>query len=174
MVQTMSGTPQPHILSALISGFGSLATRHAFAVNLVVVIVLAALGAVFLTGRPGLVRYAMWFGVAFCLADWVLVEDLGFLGGLGTDPNSMIPMALLFSVGYLALSPEMAVAETAGDQAPGRLRSLRPGVLGGMLAAAGARSVAAVAALAVIILGAAPMASAAANRTADPILALAI
>jgi cytochrome oxidase Cu insertion factor (SCO1/SenC/PrrC family) len=126
----------------------------------------------------------MWFGVAFCLADWVLVEDLGFLGGLGTDPNSMIPMALLFSVGYLALSPEMAVAETAGDQAPGRLRSLRlrslrpgslrPGVLGGMLAAAGARSVAAVAALAVIILGAAPMASAAANRTADPILALAI
>ena len=184
MVQAMSGTTQPHILSALISGFGSLAIRHAFAVNLVVVIVLAALGAVFLTGRPGLVRYAMWFGVAFCLADWVLVEDLGFLGGLGTDPNSMIPMALLFSAGYLALSPEMAVAETAGDQAPERLRSLRlrslrpgslrPGVLGGMLAAAGARSVAAVAALAVIILGAAPMASAAANRTADPILALAI
>jgi cytochrome oxidase Cu insertion factor (SCO1/SenC/PrrC family) len=47
-------------------------------------------------------------------------------------------------------------------------------MLGGMLATAGARSVAAVAALAVIILGAAPMASAAANRTADPILALAI
>jgi cytochrome oxidase Cu insertion factor (SCO1/SenC/PrrC family) len=42
------------------------------------------------------------------------------------------------------------------------------------VAAARARSVAAVAALAVILLGAAPMASAAANRTADPILALAI
>ena len=43
-----------------------------------------------------------------------------------------------------------------------------------MLATASARSVAAVAALAVILLGAAPMTSAAANRTADPILALAI
>ena len=48
------------------------------------------------------------------------------------------------------------------------------GVLGGAVASARARSVAAVGALAVILLGAAPMASAAANRTADPILALAI
>ena len=37
-------------------------------------------------------------------ADWVLIEDLGFLGGLGTDPNSMIPMALLAAGGYLALT----------------------------------------------------------------------
>ncbi len=42
------------------------------------------------------------------------------------------------------------------------------------MAAASARSVGAVAALAIIVLGAAPMAAAAANRTADPILALAI
>ena len=42
------------------------------------------------------------------------------------------------------------------------------------VASARARSVAAVGALAVILLGAAPMAAAAANRTADPILALAI
>jgi cytochrome oxidase Cu insertion factor (SCO1/SenC/PrrC family) len=47
-------------------------------------------------------------------------------------------------------------------------------VLGGRLATASARSVAAVAALAVVVLGAAPMAAAAVNRTADPILALAI
>jgi cytochrome oxidase Cu insertion factor (SCO1/SenC/PrrC family) len=199
MVQSMAGTPQPHFLSALVSGFGSLDARHAFAVNLVVVIVLAALGLAFLTGRPKLVRYAMWFAVAFGLADWVLVQDLGVLGGLGTDPNSMIPMALLLAAGYLALTPAVepapAMAETVeadgtdgaggaggGDGGTGiRWRAWRPGMLSGMLAAAGgrlagagARSVAAVAALAVIILGAAPMASAAANRTADPILALAI
>ena len=47
-------------------------------------------------------------------------------------------------------------------------------MLRGAVAGARARSVAAVGALAVIVLGAAPMASAAANRTADPILALAI
>ena len=191
MVQTMSGTPQPRFLSSLLSGFGSFTARHGFAVNLVVVIALAAIGAIFLTGRPRLVRYAVWFGIVFCLADWVLVQDFGFLGGLGTDPNSMIPLVLLFSAGYLALAPApqeategAGVAEGAGmaedsgaiesDGAVGWRQRLRPGALGGVLASARARSVGAVAALAVIILGAAPMASAAANRTADPILALAI
>ena len=50
----------------------------------------------------------------FCLADWVLIEDLGFLGGLGTDPNRMIPFILLFTAGYLALArPEPAAATAA-------------------------------------------------------------
>ena len=209
MVQSMSGTPQPHFLSSLVSGFGSFAASNGFAVNLVVVIALAAMGAIFLTGRPRLVRYAVAFGIAFCLADWLQVQDLGFLGGLGTDPNSMIPMILLFSAGYLALAPapqEATVAQeatgggsggrdggsgaaaAAGERWAGRgqgrlgaalgpggwRRRLRPGALGAALATARARSVAAVAALVVILIGAAPMASAAANRTADPILALAI
>ena len=58
MVQSMSGTPQPHFLSSLVSGFGSFDASNGFAVNLVVVIALAAMGAIFLTGRPRLVRYA--------------------------------------------------------------------------------------------------------------------
>ncbi len=45
-----------------------------------------------------------------CLADWVLIQDLGFFGGLGTDPNSMIPFALLAVGGYLALARAPAVA----------------------------------------------------------------
>ncbi len=180
MVQNMSATPQPHILSALVGDFGSFAASNGFAVNLVVVIVLAALGAAFLSGRPRLVRYAVWAGLVFCLADWVLVQDFGFLGGLGTDPNSMIPMILLFVAGYLALTPapEQApavAAEGTGERerAPWR-RTLRPRTLGGTVARASIQSVAALAALGVVVLGAAPMAAAAANRTADPILALAI
>ena len=189
MVQSMSGTSQPHFLSALLSRFGSFAASNGFAVNLVVVIALAAMGTAFLTGRARLVRYAVWFGILFCLADWVLVQDLGFLGGLGTDPNSMIPMALLFSAGYLALlpatftTPEEVPATVVAAEASGAFKGsgkvpgwwrLRPRALGSALASAQARSVAAVTALAVIVIGAAPMASAAANRTADPILALAI
>ena len=179
MVQSMASTSQPHFLSALLSSFSSFVAGNGFAVNLVVVIVLAVLGAIFLTARPRLVRYAVWFGIVFCLADWVLVQDFGFLGGVGTDPNSMIPMALLFSAGYLALTPppQEAVGANATAARAGwgqRLRALRPRTLGGMVASASARSVAAVAAVAVIVLGAAPMASAAADRSADPILALAI
>jgi cytochrome oxidase Cu insertion factor (SCO1/SenC/PrrC family) len=193
MVQQMSTTSQPHFLSSLLASFSSFAASNGFAVNLVVVIVLAGLGAVFLTGNPRLVRYGVWFGAVFCLADWVLVQDLGFLGGLGTDPNSMIPLILLFSAGYLALTPAPApqeVAEVAEASAPsgevvvgsegpvvvngsGR-GTWAPRALGGRVATASASSVAALAALGVIVLGAAPMASAAANRTADPILALAI
>jgi cytochrome oxidase Cu insertion factor (SCO1/SenC/PrrC family) len=179
MVQTMSSTPQPRFLSSWLAGFGSFAASNGFAVNLVVVIVLAVMGVIFLTGRPGLVRYAVWFGIAFGVADWVLVQDLGFLGGLGTDPNSMIPLILLFTAGYLALTPKTPAPEEAPAAAATPVRSpwrerLRPKALGGTVATASAASVSAVAALAIILIGAAPMAVAAANRTADPILALAI
>ncbi|MBV9095193.1 MAG: SCO family protein [Streptosporangiaceae bacterium] len=187
MVQTMSATPQPHVLSALLSAFGSFTARYGFAVNLFVVIVLAALGAILLTGRPALIRYGLCFGIAFFLADWVLVQDLGFLGGLGTDPNSMIPLSLLAVAGYLALTPapqtdavpaaEAIAGGEEGGHAPGwggRLRELRPTSVGGAVATASARTVAAVSAVALVVLGAAPMAAAAVNRTADPILALAI
>src|SRR5690242_408282 len=172
MVREMAATPQPHVLSALLSGFASFVARHGFAVNLVVVLALAGLGTLFLTGRPRLVRYGVAAGIVFCLVTWVLVQDLGFLGGLGTDPNSMIPLILLFSAGYLALVPvprEAPEAVTAGWRA-----QLRPGALGRAVAAARWRWVATAGALAVVVLGAAPMAAAAADRTADPILALAI
>jgi cytochrome oxidase Cu insertion factor (SCO1/SenC/PrrC family) len=64
---------------------------------------------------------------------------------------------------------EAPEAVTAGWRA-----QLRPGVLGRAVEAARWRWVATAGALAVIVLGAAPMAAAAADRTADPVLALAI
>jgi cytochrome oxidase Cu insertion factor (SCO1/SenC/PrrC family) len=64
---------------------------------------------------------------------------------------------------------ETPEAVTAGWRA-----QLRPQALGRAVASARWRWVAAAGALAVIVLGAAPMAAAAADRTADPILALAI
>jgi cytochrome oxidase Cu insertion factor (SCO1/SenC/PrrC family) len=187
MVQSMASTPQPHFLAALLSAFGSFAASNGLAVNLFVVLALAAVGAIFLTGNPRLVRYAMWFCVVFFLAVWVLVQDFGFLGGLGTDPNSMIPFLLLIAAGYLALTPAPQVAlatekaaevsgigEASGAGGVSGRRGLTPRAVGRTVAAASAQSVAAVTALAVVVLGVAPMASAAVNRTADPILALAI
>ena len=79
--------------------------RHSprLGVNLFVVVSLAAIGVLLLTGRRRLVLGAITAFVVLCLTDWVLVQDVGFLGGLGTDPNSMVPMALLFVAGYLAV-----------------------------------------------------------------------
>jgi len=104
MVTNMAQTSQPRALSALVSAFGAFDTAHGFAVNLFVVIALAAIGAALLTGRPRLVRAAVVAAGVLCLADWVLVQDFGFFGGLGTDPNSMIPTILLLAAGYLALT----------------------------------------------------------------------
>jgi hypothetical protein len=85
------------------TAFGAFDEAHGFAVNLVVT-ALASCGAAFLSGRPRLIRPALVVFAVLCLADWVLIQDLGFLGGLGTDPNSMIPFVLLAVGGYLALT----------------------------------------------------------------------
>jgi cytochrome oxidase Cu insertion factor (SCO1/SenC/PrrC family) len=181
MIQSMAGTSQPRGLEVIVSGFGNFTEAHGFAVNLVAVLALAAAGAACCVSAARsdvrLARIAVIVVAVFCLADWVLVEDLGFLGGQGTDPNSMIPLILLFTAGYLGLRPEpsaeAAVAEEADPAAARRL----PGWLAGpALAFAGAplRVIAGIAALGVIIVGAAPMAFAAVNKTADPITAEAL
>jgi cytochrome oxidase Cu insertion factor (SCO1/SenC/PrrC family) len=176
MVQTMSTTPQPHFLSSWVASFATFDAAHGFAVNLFVVVALAATGAAFLSGRPRLIRPALIVFTLLCLADWVLIEDFGFFGGLGTDPNSMIPFVLLAVAGYLALTrPPEVVPEPAAARAPVgwrdrlKLASLRRSVAG-----ASFQSVAAVGAVGVIILGAAPMAAAQASPVADTILAQAI
>jgi cytochrome oxidase Cu insertion factor (SCO1/SenC/PrrC family) len=168
MVQQMSQTPQPHLTSSLVSDFGSFDAGHGWAVNLFVVISLAAIGGALLTGRPRVVRYGVTAGAVLCVADWVLVQDFGFFGGVGTDPNSMIPMALVFVAGYVATVQAPAPAP-AGEPAPLPWRqhlSVDPAYT--------FRSVAALAAVGVTLVGAAPMAFAAANPNADPILTQAV
>ena len=104
MVQQMAQTPQPHLLSSAVAGFAGFDAAHGWAVNLFVVVALAPIGARFPGGRPAWSTAAVIAGMVLCLADWVLVEDFGFLGGVGTDPNSMIPMALVFMAGYVAMT----------------------------------------------------------------------
>jgi cytochrome oxidase Cu insertion factor (SCO1/SenC/PrrC family) len=129
MIASMASTPQPRALHAVVSGFGNFTIAHGFAVNLVAVIALALIGAglvttgLVTTGIRADARLALITviaGAVFCLADWVLIEDLGFFGGLGTDPNSMIPLILLFTAGYLGLAPVPRPA-TGPAPAPARV-----------------------------------------------------
>jgi cytochrome oxidase Cu insertion factor (SCO1/SenC/PrrC family) len=176
MVTSMAGTSQPHALSAWVSAFGTFTAAHGFWVNLFAVAALAVTGAVFLSGRPRLIGPALVFFTVLCLADWVLVEDLGFLGGLGTDPNSMIPFVLLAVAGYLALArAPVPDAEPAAAAPTVSWRDrMRPGSVRQSVTTASFQSVASLGAVGVIILGAAPMAAAQANPVADTILAQAI
>jgi len=167
MAQSMAATPQPSFLSRMVLDFGTLDDAHGFAVNLVVVVVLGAIGIALFSNKPAVIRWAILATVVICIADWVLIEDFGFLGGLGTDPNSMIPMALFTCSGYLAYAhaPETVVArtKTPGLFAPGFLRRVNPTYALRALAAFGA--------IVVVVLGAAPMAVASLNNQADPIIA---
>ncbi|HEY1640271.1 MAG TPA: SCO family protein [Streptosporangiaceae bacterium] len=209
MIQDMAGTAQPRALGALVTHAGSLVRAHGFAVNLLAVIALAVLGLALLAaalprirrdgakappvpqaaagparGRAGgwrliLVQAATGVLVALCLAVWVLVQDFGFFGGLGTDPNSMVPMALLAVAAGLALAAALRPAERpAGQPAPqparGGWRRLRPAALAESFGIAGVRTVLSASAAGVIVLGAIPMAAAQASPGAAPILARAI
>jgi cytochrome oxidase Cu insertion factor (SCO1/SenC/PrrC family) len=214
MVSSMATTPQPSLFAGWVSTFTSFTAAHGFAVNLFAVIALAAIGAGLLSAalpEVGLRAPAPWFiratviaMIVFCLADWVLIEDFGFFGGLGTDPNSMIPMLLVVVAGYLALSPAPALAAqpaavpqpptpapaTAAEPATAAVAEpdpsaakqsarrpgwqTRPAGLARAFGAASTRVVLAAWAVAIVLIGAAPMALAQTNHNADPIIAQAI
>jgi cytochrome oxidase Cu insertion factor (SCO1/SenC/PrrC family) len=207
MVSSMATTPQPHALSALVRGFASIATSDGLAVNLIAVLALALIAAAFLAAafapsarlpavRVWLLRPGVILLLVICLADWVFIEDLGFLGGLGTDPNSMIPVALVAVSGYLALAPgpapapapEAAAAEAAAAEAvPAQLAAAGAGSdlpqagrlplpirLTRRFSGLGLRALLAVWAAVIVAVGAGPMAFAQASSTASPILAQAI
>jgi cytochrome oxidase Cu insertion factor (SCO1/SenC/PrrC family) len=184
MVRQMAQTGQPGSLSSIVRAFGRFDASHGWGVNLIVVILLAAIGVAFGTARPTVVRPAMYVAVVLCVADWVLVQDLGFLGGVGTDPNSMLPSALLLVSGYLAVvrvpvpvvvtvaPPDATVADGVGPVAtlPAGGTPWWERVAPSYLM----RVLAAISAITVVAVGAVPMASAAVNPNADPILAVAV
>jgi hypothetical protein len=119
-VGAMAASRQPALLHSLVSDVSSFVAGHGFAVNLTAVIAMAAIGGCLLTGRVALARPAAIAAIALCAIDWVFVQDLGFLGGLGTDPNSMVPQALLLTAGLLAIGAAPAAAVAGGrpvDQA---------------------------------------------------------
>ncbi|MGH9101292.1 MAG: SCO family protein, partial [Acidimicrobiales bacterium] len=203
MVRAMAQTPQPRFLSSWLGAFAAFDGAHGWGVNLFVVVALAALGTALLTGAPRLVQPAAATGVVLCLATWVLVQDLGFLGGVGTDPNTMVPTALLLVAGWFGVTGAQAPAVVADARAGGApplpvsgvgLASTPPpstrpawrgwtapgGAIGrrwtamSLDPAHGLHVIAAACAFAVVLLGTVPMVGAAVSRRADPILIEAI
>jgi cytochrome oxidase Cu insertion factor (SCO1/SenC/PrrC family) len=175
MARTMAATPQPRALSTAVASFASFDQSHGFGVNLFVVIALAATGAALLSGLRQLLYPTILVLVVLGVADWVLIEDFGVWGGTGTDPNSMVPLLVLLFAGYLA-STRAPAAETVealrqttasrGVEHRGGWELLDPSYLG--------RVAAAVAAIAVILIGTGPMVAASVNTRTDDDLAVAL
>jgi len=177
MALTMAKTPQPHVLSSWVADFAAFDTAHGFAVNLFVVVALGAIGLALLVQRAPLLTVAVAAACVLCLADWVLVQDMGFFGGVGTDPNSMLPTALLVVAGYLATTRVPVRAPTAAPVTSlSSVRTRRERIAGWREAVARhpaylSRPVVALGALGIVVLGVAPMAVASMSTNADPIIA---
>ncbi len=174
MVTQMAQTPQPGVFSSWVRDFASFDTAHGWAVNLIAVLLMAGIGIALCTGRPNVTRPAVIAAVVLCLADWVLVEDLGFFGGTGTDPNNMLPSALLIVGGYVAmvrLPKPVAATQSALDPAA----VPRSGPWWEWVTPTYLLRIFAVVGTAVVVLvGAAPMSLAATNPNADPIISQAL
>lgn len=175
MVVAMASTPQPHVVATWVAWFARLSTAHGFAVNLAAVIALAAGGGALASTRmrAGRLRTAAGalplfpFAVAttiVSLATWVLIQDGGVFGGLGTDPNSMIPMVAVLWSGYAAatrIHPALPAEPTAAWVPRLSLRALADFV--GRSPAQSMRAFAAAAALFITAFGLVPVAVAAAT-----------
>lgn len=175
-ITDMASTPQPGFLASWLYSVAGTVGRHGWAANLAVVLVTGAAGvSLLLAVRAGgrAIVIATGAAIVLCLVVWVLVQDLGFLGGLGTDPSSAVPLVVLLLTGaarYLtparvrAAGPVDAVvaAEHAGRRrGPARRFSLY-GVVGTAVVATA------------LGLGAVPMAAAAVTGTTSTTLAQSI
>ena len=174
MTSQMSQTPQPHLFTAWINAFTSFDSAHGWAVNLFVVAALGAIGLALLWARPRVVFRAVVGGGVLCAATWVLIQDFGFLGGVGTDPNSMIPIILILVSGLVALTriPSYVPVPVPLHEARSKVVAWRDLVSASPSYAA--KTLAALGAVAVVLVGAIPMAVASANPNADPIVTQAI
>jgi cytochrome oxidase Cu insertion factor (SCO1/SenC/PrrC family) len=183
MVQQMAQVPQPHPFSSLVLHFNSFDLAHGWAVNLFVVIFLIATGVALMSVKNvdgkartlfGRTPFApvLIFAIVVGLADWVLVQDFAFFGGVGTDPNSMIPIIVVLIGGCVAMVRPGEVPQNVVPITPQRFTFSFLSLQGyvGRDATGSIRSFASVGALCIAAFGAIPMGLASLNAEADPIV----
>ncbi|MHB8378315.1 MAG: hypothetical protein ACYDB2_00160 [Acidimicrobiales bacterium] len=104
MIRQMPRVRQSHLPVTRVNDVRSFEAAHGWPVHLCSVVAVALIGAGFLSRRPRVLRATVVAGVVFCVADSVLVEEMGIFGGVGTDPKRMIPLALFFIAGNVDLT----------------------------------------------------------------------
>jgi len=160
MISSMAQTPQPALLSRPMVAVANLLAHHqalTAAVNVVVSVVLVGVGIAFLMRR---FLWPAWGALAvLSLLTWWFLQDFGFLGGVGTDPNSMMPELLVAFTGVWATTHAVVPADAPEGFWPSSL-----GFAGRLFG---------VWTVVTWLLGVGPLAYAAMNQTASPALALA-
>jgi cytochrome oxidase Cu insertion factor (SCO1/SenC/PrrC family) len=85
---------QPAWLSRPLNSTATLAADHPIAFNATLVALLAVIGIGLWVGSP---RVFVPTGIVLCGLTWWLAQDFGVLGGMATDPNTGLPLAVLLA-----------------------------------------------------------------------------
>jgi cytochrome oxidase Cu insertion factor (SCO1/SenC/PrrC family) len=117
MTSYMTKIAQPHWLAWLPRSVGRIAGSIGGGFNLIVVLwlVISAGGLWFATQRGW--RWPVWSLVTGCLFFWLASEDTSLFGGLSTDFNSLLPLAVL----VWCASPALRDAPTRQRRLPREL-----------------------------------------------------
>ncbi|PWI57398.1 redoxin domain-containing protein [Sulfoacidibacillus thermotolerans] len=94
---SMAEMPQPSFLASLLYGVAHILNAYPVFFNATFVIWMATLG--FLWLWQARLRIVVPLTLVWVLLTWVIGQDFGVLGGLGTDPNSSPVVALLVVAG---------------------------------------------------------------------------
>ena len=127
MAQQMAQLSQPRITASTERWFATASLHVSPVFNAVVVAVLLGVGVTLIVGWPRLLRPAAWAYGLLALVTWVVVQDFGVFGGVGTDVNSMIPSSLLVIAICVALTSKVGIegdepASPATDETTRRTR----------------------------------------------------
>lgn len=119
--ETGAHNSQPAVFLVPVTVAGQLAQSHPVTANAVIVILLLVTGTgLVLSSAPGFVAS----GITICLATWWLAQDFGVMGGLATDPNTALPLALVLAAGWPGWQERPAPVREHGPDT-GRLALLK-------------------------------------------------
>jgi|GEM_PF-159733 len=99
-VHQMSLMNQPGWIKSLLGSGTHFLAGNSFVINLIVIGVLGFTALSFMTVYKNLWRYSLILLSILTIITWIFFQDFGFIGGLGTDPNSMLPTLILVSAIY--------------------------------------------------------------------------
>jgi cytochrome oxidase Cu insertion factor (SCO1/SenC/PrrC family) len=95
MTSFMTKISQPHWLAWLSRGVGTIAGSIGGGFNVIVVLwLVVCAGGLWVAETKGW-RWPVWTLVAGCLFFWLTAQDTSLFGGLSTDFNSLLPLAVL-------------------------------------------------------------------------------
>lgn len=95
MATSMTQFAQPHWIAWVVLKGGTVAGTLGGGFNLIVVLWLLVCAGGLWRSTIHPIRWPVWTLAAGCLVFWVVGEDIAIFGGLATDVNSLLPLAIL-------------------------------------------------------------------------------